>query len=250
MNVIDDPWRLLTVALVLSFLTSACAFEPLMSASEGSPEVERPEDLTDTVSINRILVSPVTIHPGDEVLLRDPEIHSNPREPRPFYFWGACGGELADEEHVHARSRIWIAPDEPGIYEITISEVNFRDSLQGTPSRIVELCVAPEGEQTCPARSGRPLELTSLAASPDQFYLGCGEGCDTEVTAEVDAPDAAALEFQWVAPRGAIVGSGPSVAWQLPDVSCCTDTYSISVTICDQQHHAATGFAKATVTPE
>lgn len=218
-----------------------CGFEPL------EPVTGRPgtfDTLDESVVVNGIQVSPKVIHPGDRVTLRDPFV-PGPGQRAPLYFWDACAGTVS-QDAPHGREANWVAPAQPGFYDVT---VNVGNAVHAAPSRAVRLCVVPRGEETCAQSPRPPPEMRALAATPSE--LTCGAVCETNLESLVDAPDGSStLTYRWLIARGQILGSGAMVHWQLPAAGCCPETYTAALTACDPLHGAATGMASVVATPQ
>lgn len=232
--------------LVLAFVLGACSFDALVAAPPtDSLLIDR---LAGSVLNSGFQVWPAVIHPGDEVLIGDLEV-PGPGALVPIYYWDACAGTISQPTGVD-REVTWRAPEEPGVYSVT---VNVTNTSRDNRSTVIDLCVVPEGEDTCSAMSSEAPELTSLVPSYPELNQDrdCAAGrCTTDVTLEAADPDGRALEYRWVARRGAVTGGGPTIQWRLPRVGCCTEEFSIAVTACDAEGRAVTGFTYVQVTPD
>lgn len=234
--------RLLRVApLLLGLLASwSCSFDPLKAAPKKPNTVD---NLAESTEVNGIQVSPVVIHPGAQVTLRDPFVPAE-GERALLYYWDACAGAIS-QAVPNSREATWVAPPEPGYYDVS---VNINNAVRTTPSRILRLCVVPQGEKECTASPSAPPQLRSIGATPNELL--CSAICETTVESVVDAPGkASTLRYRWVARRGLLVGSGAKLKWELPSAGCCPETFTAALTACDERHSAATGFASVLATP-
>lgn len=229
-----------TVAAVIGLV--GCGFDDLERAPDPGPEAT--DDLEGAVEINGIQILPAIIHPGDEVTLHDP-VRPSPGQPATVYLWDACGGTIQGADF--ARDTTWLAPDEPGLYAVT---VNLANTQRDDPSRVLPLCVVDESE-ACPSEPAEAPVLDSVAADPSSFdqTLDCGGSCRTTVEAVVTIPDASEPMYRWRTRGGEIEGAGPVVLWLLPTVGCCTESFITAVTVCGAPGAAATGFTNAVVAP-
>jgi hypothetical protein len=238
-----DCGRVLRAApLLLGFIASwSCSFDPLKAAPKKPGTFD---DLEQSAEVNGIQVSPVVIHPGAQVALRDPFVPAE-GERALLYYWDACAGAIS-QAVPHSREAIWVAPPEPGYYDVS---VNINNAVRTAPSRTLRLCVAAQGERVCAAPPSPPPQLRSIGATPNSLL--CAAFCETTVESLVDAPGpASTLTYRWVARRGLLVGRGASVKWELPAPGCCPETFTAALTACDERHAAATGIASVVTTPQ
>lgn len=223
------------------FFSASCGFGPLVPAP---PDPHGSDDLPDAVTVNGIQVSPQVIHPGDHVTLRDPVLPPA-RQRAPLYHWDACAGGVS-QKAPYTREASWLAPMEPGSYDLT---VNISNPVSGERSRTLRLCVAAKGQDECGPSPSDPPRMRSLAASSSLVY--CGASCEITLESDVESPAGPGeLAYRWMIRKGRIVGAGPTVTWQLPTIGCCAETYSASLTVCDVRHGAATGMASVVATPQ
>ena len=137
-------------------------------------------------------------------------IASDPDEDELSYTWSASGGDIDGEGSVV----IWIAPDEPGDYTITVDVTDGRDgeaTAQLTIS-VVEI--------------NHPPVITGLTADPSPVR----EGKTSSIACIASDPDEDELSYSWSATRGGISGQGHTVTWTAPN-TC--GTYVITVTVAD-----------------
>ena len=230
----------LFVIVVMSLLP-ACGFDPLVEAPPANTVFD---DLPGAITINGIQVSPAVIHPGDTVILRDP-VRPEDGPPYALYYWTTCNGPVA-QKNLLAREVTWLAPAEPGIYAVT---ANITNRERSNPSRVLPLCVVPEGQESCLIPAPVPQTLTSLMASPNSF-IDCPGGCEATLKADVHAGQAESIVYRWQTQSGEIIGAQAEATWHLPRVDCCTETFTAVLTTCSPGGRATTGFTTATVVPQ
>ncbi len=229
------------LAVIGSLLFLSCGFDEFQPAEPGVDEVE------DTGNADGIKVSPAVIHPGERVALSDPVV-PDPNDRVPLYYWDACDGVI-EQEVPSTGEATWIAPEQPGIYSIS---VNITNVVRDNPSRVLSLCVAPPGKTACAGAPNTDLpETVSLTATPSEMRQDsqCPDRCESTLDTGLSGT-VSEVTFLWQARHGLLHGAGASVRWSLPVVGCCTEFFTAAVTVCDANGGAATGVTGVLVMPD
>lgn len=228
------------LALISCAAAWRCGFPPLERVAEGADGFD---ELENSVLVNGIQVSPPVIHSGERVTLRDPFVPGR-GALAPLYLWDACAGAVS-QAVPYSRQATWVAPPEPGQYDLTL---NISNAQHTQASRTIRLCVVRQGEQTCSLSPSTLPQLSSVEAEPSELI--CPEGCETTLRGLADVPRTTTMpKYRWAAVRGQLSPDGATAKWQLPGGHCCPETFTAALTVC-VENAAATGIVNVSTTPD
>lgn len=235
---------------------ASCSHDPLQPVGdEGS----------DLGGAGEIRIEPEKIEAGARVLLTD-LTPDDPDFPARSYYWTACEGTIEPGgAGSDGRTAVWMAPQEPGSYAVTMVSSTIGAGGWVRQSKVLHLCVGGEAaaaaaeavfrergiphrhhDAECPTAANSDPVFTNISATPDNLV---GSGDATLVSSAAD-PEGDSLTYGWTAQGGELSSlNAPSVQWKLPPVSCCTEQYTASVTVCDGRGGAAADAVTVTVYP-
>ena len=125
------------------------------------------------------------------------------------YEWTTTGGIISST----GREVIWTAPEEIGVYEITVV---VNDGHNGEDTESVTIIVG----------DNRPPTIISLVADADWTT----PSDSIQVTCTASDPDGDELSYEWSTTGGDISGTGDAVNWTAPEEA---DMYEITVVVND-----------------
>ena len=112
------------------------------------------------------------------------------------YYWTSAHGTLIPS----GDSALWFAPENPGVYSILV-EVD--DDAGGFAVDVVSITVEQNEPPVVRSLTAQPAELL-----PEESAVLSCDAYDIE---------GQLIDYEWIAPSGEIIGSGPSVTWRAPD---------------------------------
>ncbi len=141
------------------------------------------------------------------------------------YEWQISGGAISGE----GATAIWIAPDEPGEYIISVN-VTGTDGNNTTQSITITV-----GEN-------HPPQINSLRIS-DEWVVPLG---NCTITCEASDPDGDKLSYEWSANGGNISDTGPVITWTAPEA---IGIYTITVKVIDGMDGESASSLRINVAP-
>lgn len=136
---------------------------------------------------------------------------SDPDSDELIYEWSTSGGDISGT----GEEVVWTAPDEVGVYYVTIV---VRDGHGSSDTRTLSIAVASE----------EPPDIEELEITKDRYghcylkpysggyYVGKGQMYDIEC---IVSDTGSELSYQWSCTGGVLSGNGSMIAWTAPDTS-------------------------------
>ena len=189
------PQTVLLVLVILTIIGGACAVPTVPSQS---PEQQNSPPVIHYLTAHNLTVQK-QVPPSSGITVRC--VATDDDEDRLSYKWSATGGEIQIKGE--AEDILWIAPDIPGNYTITV-EVN--DSKGGKATSSITIMVTNE-----PPRYPMVSSMTCL---------DCKNGIEAsrwktyEVRCDASDPNGDELRYTWFASMGKVSGNGPIATWQ------------------------------------
>ena len=132
---------------------------------------------------------------------------SDPDGDELSYKWSTSGGDI----YVTGHEVTWTAPEEVGIYSITVV---VDDDYGGSATGTLTISVA----------TGQPPVIESLLVTAEHKYLKkttsgylVGEGKDFRIQCTASHPDGFDLSYEWECDGGEISGEGSIITWTAPN---------------------------------
>ena len=192
-------WLIITVIVVAAALLAILLYAtlannpPVISSLEAEAERVFPSGSTQ-------IVCTASDRDGDEL----------------SYEWSGIAGEI----HGEGATITWTAPDNEGIYNVSVT---VTDGRGGEDTDHVTITVKANEQPT----------ITSLAA--DAAWTTPSRS--RQVTCEAEDPDHDELSYEWTATAGNITGTGAAVNWTAPEE---VGIYDITVVVSDGHGGSAT----------
>jgi len=190
--------KLQTVLFLLAILTIISSACTVTTAPSQPPEQQNSQPVIHYLTAHNLTLQK-QVAPSSGITVRC--VATDDDEDRLSYKWSATGGEIQIKGE--SEDILWIAPDIPGNYAITV-EVN--DGKDGKAASSIAILVT--NEPPC-----YPL-ISSVTC------LGCRDGIEAsrwktyEVRCDASDPNGDELHYKWFANMGKISGNGPIVTCQ------------------------------------
>ncbi|MGA2368187.1 MAG: hypothetical protein ABSF74_06430 [Dehalococcoidia bacterium] len=230
MSKISRYYKILGITLVLTIISISC------SALTPSAQPISSEPVTGSGIKVLGIMGTIEIKPSSEDNLTCvTSVDSSDTSLK--YIWSADNGTIRGE----GKQIVWVAPDMPGKYTITVNVSNANGD-KGTFSRPINVTTNPLNNETPDLTIYLKLTLPSTDIVKEARTVRVWT--TQEIQCEVDNSNPANLTYSWTIPGGKLAGDGLSegkaarVGWIAPGEAA---DYKVSVVVSDTFGNSARG---------